>query len=413
MSKQKFDLVIVGGGLVGATLALAVNQSCPQLSIAIIEAVATSENNQPSFDSRSIAFAQGSKALLSDYGLWASLAQYAEPINKIQVSDCGHIGKTYLNAQQFNLSALGYVLEVRHLGAALDYRLKKQRTNVSWFCPATINDIDEQADELTITLSDGQKLKTPLLLAADGGGSVTRQLAHIENRSSDYAQTAIIANIGVEGGHQNQAFERFTQTGPIALLPIADNRYSLVWCVSPDEAVKMEAWDDETFLSELQNAFGYRAGRLIKVGKRFSYPLALTLAQDMVGHRVALVGNASHTIHPIAGQGFNLGLRDIEALRQMIVRHADDIGSYQALSEYRTLRQDDLNQVVGMTDSLVRLFSNDNKVLALGRTIGLLSMQMFDCLKQPVAYQGMGLNAKAKFKPIPIKQNEDVIKERN
>lgn len=389
------DIVIAGGGLVGASQALAIAQSNPQLSIEIIEAVPPASDNQPSFDSRAIAVANGSKDLLASYGLWSALQHKVEPIVDIQVSDRGHIGKSYLSAQQFNLSALGFVLEVRHLGAILMNKLAAF-ANVQWRCPDKISAITEHAEHLTLTLDSKKQLQTKLLLVADGGQSTTRQLLNIDNKVTDYHQAAVISNVSIDDAHQGRAFERFTESGPIALLPLSENRFSLVWCVPPSEVEPMMAWSDQQFVDQLQSAFGYRAGRLVKSGKRFSYPLALTLADSIVGHRVALVGNASHTIHPIAGQGFNLGLRDVEAMRAIIqqtVADGQDIGGFAALRQFQQARTQDLHHVVTMTDSLVRLFSQSNRALALGRTMGLLTMQLFDDLKQPLAFQAMGFNA--------------------
>lgn len=388
-----FDIVIAGGGLVGATTALAIAKTCPEYSIAVVEAVKPDDSNQPSFDSRAIAIAQGSKQLLEHYGLWQGVKAHAEPISKIHVSDRGHIGKSYIKAGQFNFAALGYVLEVRHLGYKLHQDLKAFE-QVKWFCPNKIVEIEQHQDTVDIKLQDSQVIKARLLLVADGGQSMTRQLVNIDNKISDYGQCAVIANVSIKKPHQGLAYERFTESGPLALLPLTDNRYSLVWCVPPDMVDTVLAWDDETFIEQLQSAFGYRAGRLTKVGKRFSYPLTLTLANELTAHRVALVGNASHTIHPIAGQGFNLGMRDIDAIVAMVERFNHDVGSFEALNYYKQCRVDDLNRVVTMTDSLVRLFSNPYKLMALGRTMGLIGMQLFDCLKQPIAYQSMGLNSK-------------------
>ncbi len=392
IKKPFFDIVIAGGGLVGASQALAIAQQQPQLSIAIVEAVPPNAQNQPSYDSRAIAVAEGSKGLLASYGLWSNLQHKVEPIVDIQVSDRGHIGKSYLSAAQFNLSALGYVLEVRHLGYDLIAKLETF-ANVQWFCPDKISQIDEHPEQLTLTLDSKQQLQTKLLLVADGGQSLTRQLVNIDNKHNDYQQTAVITNVTIDQPHQGRAYERFTENGPMALLPLSDNRFSLVWCVKPEQAEAMMAWDDEQFITQLQQAFGYRAGKLIQTGKRFVYPLSLTLADSIVGHRVALLGNSSHTIHPIAGQGFNLGLRDVEAMRQVIAKALDDgldIGSYAILRQFEQLRKHDLNNVVTMTDALVRLFSQTSKTLALARTLGLLSMQLFDGLKQPLAFQAMG-----------------------
>lgn len=393
MTTPSFDIVISGGGLVGSTLAHAINSRFPELKIAIVEAVPIDAEHQPSFDSRAIAIAHGSMQLLDKYGLWQQVKAYAEPIGKIHISDRGHIGKSYLTAGQFNIAALGYVLEVRHLGAVLNQALK-EKANIKWYCPNTITEVETGQNDVAITLQDDMQLCGKLLLIADGGQSATRSLVNINQRIDDYNQCAVIANVACQKPHQGIAFERFTEFGPMALLPLTEQRYSLVWCVRPEQVEEMMALDDEAFIERLQNAFGYRAGVLVKAGKRVSYPLMLNLTDDLVGHRFALIGNASHTIHPIAGQGFNLGMRDIDGMVEVIAEHRGDIGSFVMLNQYKHSRVDDLNQVVTMTDSLVRLFSNDSKLMALGRTLGLLSLQTIDCLKQPIAFQSMGLNAK-------------------
>ena len=387
------DIVLSGGGLVGATLAVVLGQSLPHLSIGIVEAVPLQSDVQPSFDSRCLAIAQGSKQLLAQYGLWSSLAANAQPIAHIQVSDRGHIGKTYLHSEQFNYAALGYVAEVQDIGRVLMAKLK-QLSNVKWFCPNQIKAIDSQQDSLSLTLDDGQTLQTSLLLGADGGNSTTRQLLNIANQSDDYQQVAIIANVGLGEDHQDWAYERFTDTGPMALLPMKDKRYSLVWCQTPKQAEQLMQLDDNAFIAQLQQAFGYRAGVFTQISARASYPLALTLAEQITAHRAALVGNSSHTIHPIAGQGFNLGLRDIEALRHILTSASDkaSLGSFAQLHQYQQWRKQDLQQVVSMTDALVRLFSNSSRLLALGRSLGLLSMQLIDDLKYPLARQAMGFN---------------------
>jgi 2-octaprenyl-6-methoxyphenol hydroxylase len=388
MNTQSVDILITGGGMVGATMALVLSQSLPQLNIAIVEAVEFKSELQPSFDSRSIAIAHGSKQLLDTYGLWAELQPFAEPIEHIQVSDRGHIGKCYIEAEQFNLNALGYVLEVKYLGQALQQRLSLC-PNVSWFCPNKVIAIEQQSQQVTVTLSDHQQLIAKLMLVADGGQSTTVQLVNIDNQQTDYQQTAIIANVQLGQPHHQWAYERFTSTGPLALLPLAENRYSLVWCVPPKEAKQLLDCNEADFIERLQQAFGYRAGIFTAVSKRVGYPLTLAVAQTMVSHRIALVGNSSHTIHPIAGQGFNLGLRDIEVMRQ-VLSTSDELGGYPQLASYQKLRQPDLQRVITMTDSLVRLFSNDSRLIAFGRSVGLLSMQLCDGLKQPLASQGLG-----------------------
>ena len=392
-----FDIVISGGGLIGATLALVLAEAIPLCTIAIVEPVPLKSDAQPSFDSRCLAIAQSSKQLLANYGLWSDLKQYAQPIEHIHVSDRGHIGKTYLHADEFNFSALGYVLEVQDIGNVLADRLNKT-ANVHWFSPHKIAALETLEQHQVITLDNDQVIHAKLLLGADGGNSSTRQLLNIDCRNDDYQQMAVIANVGLKDSHQNWAYERFTEFGPIALLPMKPSpsnnaRYSLVWCHNSDNAKQLMAATAEQFIDKLQQAFGYRAGQFVEVSKPVCYPLTLSLAEDMVSHRAALVGNSSHTIHPIAGQGFNLGLRDIEALRSILSKSdISDLGTFGQMHTYLHSRSKDLSQVVNMTDALVRLFSNDSRMMALGRSVGLLTMQMIDDLKFPLGQQAMGFN---------------------
>lgn len=306
------------------------------------------------------------------------------------------MGKTYLHADHFNFSALGYVLEVQDIGNVLANKLTSIE-NVRWFCPNKISALETLEDLQIITLDDERVIKAKLLLGADGGHSNTRQLLGIENRRDDYQQTAIIANVGIKDEHQNWAYERFTEQGPVALLPMTRRRYSLVWCQNKENAEQLMQSASDEFLNQLQQAFGYRAGEFVEVSTPVCYPLILTLANDMIAHRAALVGNSSHTIHPIAGQGFNLGLRDIEALRQILsTSSVDQLGQFAQLHQYQRMRAKDLQQVVNMTDALVRLFSNSNRLMALGRSIGLLTMQMVDDLQYPLGRQAMGFNGNSK-----------------
>ena len=394
---SEFDIVISGGGLIGATLALVLAEAIPSYTIAIVEPVPLKSDAQPSFDSRCLAIAQSSKQLLASFGLWPALRQYAQPIEHIHVSDRGHIGKTYLHADRFNFSALGYVLEVQDIGNVLADKLS-QTANVHWFSPNKIAALETFEQHQVITLDDGQIISAKLLLGADGGNSSTRKLLNIDCRNDDYEQMAVIANVGIKDSHQNWAYERFTEFGPIALLPMnlspANNaRYSLVWCQNSDNAKQLMASTAEQFIDKLQQAFGFRAGQFVEVSKPVCYPLVLSLAEDMVAHRAALVGNSSHTIHPIAGQGFNLGLRDIAALSSILSKSdSSELGTFGQLHRYNNARSKDLSQVVNMTDALVRLFSNDSRLMALGRTVGLLTMQMIDDLKFPLGQQAMGFN---------------------
>ena len=394
MAIKQFDVVIVGGGMVGASQAVALHHQFPSLSIAIIEPVPQSAAFQPSYDGRSVALAWGSCQILDKYGIWSGLSQYAEPISSIHVSDRGHFGKARLSASEYQVPALGYVVEVVYIGKVLHERLNKA-DNVTWFCPNKLTAIEPINDGNRLTLDSGEQIDAALLIAADGGQSATRNMLNIRTSASPYPQHAIIANVSVADGHENKAFERFTTHGPVALLPLSDNRYSLVWCLPPDEIQATLALSDDAFLEALQHAFGYRAGQFVKTGQRFSYPLSLVRPAQLISHHALLCGNASHTVHPIAGQGFNLGIRDIEALVQLLkpaIAAGANPGEYSLLHQFSNHRLNDSGRVITMTDTLVKTFSNESRLLAFGRSLGLTAMDIIDCFKQPLAKQAMGLN---------------------
>ena len=385
MAKQ-FDVVIIGGGMAGASCALGLKQSNKQLSIAVIEANEVSADYHPSFDDRSIALAQQSVQYLKSINAFDCHAPFAAAIEKVTVSDRGHFGKTHIDCQEYGHDALGYVVEVNPFGRSLHQQLT--RTDVSLFCPDTVAKLEYQSDCANITLSSGEQLSAKLVVIADGAHSQSRKLANIEFNTRAYQQAAIIANIEVAGGHHNHAFERFTEHGPMALLPMSNNRYSLVWCMEPEQIEHTMALEDDAFLAALQKAFGYCGGSFSKVGMRASYPLVYGKAESLSSHRTVLIGNAGHAIHPIAGQGFNLGLRDVQLLCDMANR--DDLGDYAFTRYYSQTRSKDITTVMTLTDSLVRLFSNSSRLLALGRSIGLFSMDLFSSLKTPLAKQLMG-----------------------
>jgi len=383
---KQFDVVIIGGGMAGASCALGLKQSNKQLSIAVIEANEVSADYHPSFDDRSIALAQQSVQYLKSINAFDCQAPFAAAIKKVTVSDRGHFGKTHIDCQEYGHDALGYVVEVNPFGRSLHQQLT--RTDVSLFCPDTVAKLEYQSDFANITLSSGEQLSAKLVVIADGAHSQSRKLANIEFNTRAYQQAAIIANIEVAGGHHHHAFERFTEHGPMALLPMSNNRYSLVWCMEPEQIEHTMALEDDAFLAALQKAFGYCGGAFSKVGMRASYPLVYGKAESLSSHRTVLIGNAGHAIHPIAGQGFNLGLRDVQLLCDMANR--DDLGDYAFTRYYSQTRSKDITTVMTLTDSLVRLFSNSSRLLALGRSIGLFSMDLFSSLKTPLAKQLMG-----------------------
>lgn len=391
---QHFDVVIVGGGMAGATAALAIKKTSPTLQVAVIEAFAPKSQVHPSFDDRSIALADQSVQYLKQFNLFNADWSFAEAIKQVHVSDRGHFGKTSLHHQDYKTNALGYVVEVNPFGAYLHQQLAK--TDIQLYCPATINELKQTQDSVELILNDETQLSGKLLVVADGAQSPTRKQLNIGFDSLAYEQGALIANIEIEGGHSGQAFERFTEHGPMALLPMTQNRYSLVWCMPNAHLEHYKTLEPDAFIAELQTAFGYRAGVFKQVGMRAQYPLVLGRVEQLVHHRSLLIGNAAHAIHPIAGQGFNLGLRDIQALVELIASEQHDLGEHAFTQAYNRARAQDIKTVMTLTDALVRLFSNSSRLMALGRSCGLLAMSLSENLKAPLAKQLMGHVIKGK-----------------
>lgn len=379
--------------MAGATLALAIEHlTNAGLRIAVVEA-AIPDSCHPGYDARSIALSYGSCQLLEGIGIWSSLVPFATPISRIHVSDRGHFGLTEIHASDQGVDYLGNVIELADAGREFHQALGKAK-NISLFCPAFVANIERSIDSVTLTLNDGQQLNTRLMVAADGAISSCCNMVGIERFEHDFEQVAIIANVTTDIAHQGRAFERFTQTGPVALLPMSQGRSSLVWCVKPHQAPTMLAMSDDEFAQALQDAFGWRLGRLLHVGERTSYPLILRQATRLISHRFAVVGNAAQTLHPIAGQGFNLGLRDVITLAEEIAHgyhQEQDIGAMPMLQGYLARREPDRDATVAMTAGLVHGFSNTTAPLILGRNLGLAAMSVCSELKAPLLKRAMGL----------------------
>jgi 2-octaprenyl-6-methoxyphenol hydroxylase len=390
-NKLDYDLIIVGGGMVGASLAIALKNS--PLRIAIIEAVSAKSEQQPSYDDRGIALSYGSQRIFESLGLWQALSSHSTAIKNIHVSDRGHFGVTRLSAQEEHVPALGQVITARAMGLVLNQAIETQQ-NLDIYRPASVLSLQQFDDHAELELNDQQKLSSKLVVAADGGQSTIRQLLHLGTLERDYQQTAVTANITPERGHQNWAYERFTDTGPIALLPMSDNRCSLVWTVKLGDDAALLALSEQEFLKQLQDRFGYRLGKLIQVGQRHSYPLRLIQADQPVQHRVVLIGNAAHSLHPIAGQGFNLGLRDVAVLADLLASAVIDCGDAHVLFDYKQWRLDDQDDVITATNSLVTLFSNNNPLLGHLRGASLSVMESLPPLKHWLAKKSMGLGRK-------------------
>lgn len=398
-AQTEFDVIIVGGGLVGASLACALADTT--LRIAIVEAQPFTNRGHPGFDARTVALSYGSREIFSAMGTWKAIeAQGVTPIRRIHVSDRGHIGSAHLDAREQNLEAMGYVVETRVLGQVLNARLAQQ-ANLTLLCPAKVSAVHFASGHARVSLEhDGQEreLRTALVVAADGGDSFIRNDSGIATFTLDYHQTALISNVAMDRPHRNIAYERFTETGPMALLPSRDeqgndNVFALVWTLKPDQVDEVLGWDDETFLEQLQQRFGERAGRFTRTSRRHVYPLKFLQTREHVRERLAVIGNAAHTLHPVAGQGFNLGLRDVAVLSQILVEALEakeDTGTLSVLRRYADWRKRDQWQTSLATDGLVRLFSNNFLPLALARNLGLTLLDVLPPLKKQLVRHAMG-----------------------
>ena len=387
------SVIIVGGGMTGATLALAISHMTQgQLPVHLVEAVAPEASNHPGFDARAIALAQGTCQQLSRIGIWQAIADRATAIGTVHVSDRGHAGFVTLDAQDYRIDALGQVVELHDVGLRL-FRLLQDAPGVTLHCPARVASVSRSDASVSVTLEIGTVLEGHLLVASDGSRSSFGTQCGVEWRQQPYGQVAVIANVSTAAEHNGRAFERFTQHGPLAMLPMSDGRCSLVWCHPQDKAEEVKAWSDEHFCTELQKAFGWRLGRITHAGKRTVYPLSLTTASQSISHRLALVGNAVQTLHPIAGQGFNIGLRDVMSLAESLAQawgEQKDCGSYSVLSHYQNRRQADKEATIGVIDGLVHLFANRWAPLVAGRNLGLMAMELFIPARDVLAQRTLG-----------------------
>ena len=379
--------------MVGASLAAALFAQTSK-RIAVVEAQAFESATQPSFDDRAVALSYGSRKIFEAMQLWSQLESQLQPIHTIHVSDRGQFGACRLHHHEENVEALGYVAENRVLGQVLMARLR-QLAHIEWFCPAQLEQLqqDEHGVEVTIRCNNSlTKLRTRLLVAADGTMSKARELAGLNLQRSDYGQSAIIANVETEYAHQNVAYERFTDAGPIAFLPLTQKRCSVVWTVRSHEADAVMQLSDKEFITQLQQRFGYRLGHILRSGKRHVYPLAYVAAEQLTKGRVAIIGNAAHALHPVSGQGYNLALRDVADMAELIAQH-DDPGHPLLLAEYHAKRFKDMQRVYRFTDTLVQLFSNRLTPLAHVRAAGLIVLDMVPPLRHALAKQSMGMLA--------------------
>lgn len=379
------SILIVGGGPVGAVLALSLQQKGVAFTMLEARAKAASHN-----DTRALALSYGSRLILEKLNVWEAVADKATAINTIHISQRGGFGRTKLNAVDHNMSALGYVLPygtlTKALDIALNHALSSESTHESSeiLYEAIADDIETTAHETKVSFTQTGKTNTlmsPLVVVADGGRNFA-EIAGVEKETKEYGHDALVSKVKAELPHNNIAYERFTPTGPMALLPNGERDFSLVWTGEKAKIDALLALDDATFLAQLHTAFGDRVGRFLSIEKRMSFPLKLSRLKSTANAHLVIIGNAAQTMHPVAGQGFNVGLRDAQTLADSIVNSPQaQWGNAEMLQSYSKLRNRDTRSGVIFTDLLVNLFSNDVLGLSGLRGAGLGVLELLPPVK--------------------------------
>jgi len=394
--QHDYDILIVGGGLAGNCLALALKDS--GLRIAIIEASTREQlHNSPAGD-RALALSAGTITNLQALNVWKGVEEVATAIKDIHISDRGHFGKARLSAKKQGVDALGYVISARDIEGQVAGLV--EQAGIEQICPARIVGLMSGLESVNVSLKkDGKSinLSARLLVGADGGQSSVRSLLEIPQQVTEYGQTALVTTVKSSVPHNNVAYERFTESGPLAMLPASKEECSVVWTRANEEAEDLITSSEEDFLAQLQQFFGYTLGELSLTALRRAFPLTLIRAESMVSGRVVIIGNAVHQLHPVAGQGFNLGIRDVMQLAEMIIQQQQknaDVGDSKFLHQYAKSRQKDHDQTIGFTDKVVKIFSTDWLPVAAARSISLAVMDHIPFAKSVLAKHAMGLSGR-------------------
>ncbi len=387
---DEVDVAIVGGGLVGASLALGLVDS--PLRVALIEA-APPPAGEASWDERCIALNHASVRIFEALGAWPELVTQASAITATHISERGRFGVARFTATEAGLEALGYNIPVRALGQTL-WRLAQHSGRTRVLCPARLASLEPQAGAMRLKFEDGRALDARLVVAADGMNSAVRAQLGIDAERRDYAQSAIVSAVRVSRPQSGCAYERFTHEGPIALLPKPGDACSLVWTTPAEQVAERLALSDEAFMALAHDVFGERLGRFTALGRRQAWPLLRVMSEQLTAPRVIFAGNAAQSLHPVAAQGFNLGLRDVATLAEVLLG-ASDPGDAALLADYEDRRRRDRARVSDFTDQLVRLFSNRVPGLRGLRHLGLLAMDLAPPLKDAVLWQNLGFGGQA------------------
>ncbi len=402
IDKQNFNITIIGGGMVGMSLALLLARRNLDWKIALLDAQefpddAMDKLFQPSFDERSTAIAHGSMEIFQSLGIWNKLSQQATAIKKIHVSDAGHLMGGLINAEDYGVDAVGYVIPNQWIGRVLASALTAEK-NITLFSSVTVEKVLPKISGAELQLADNSKqvnkITTDLVAMADGGKSPLSQQLGIDFNVESYQQTAIVANVTFTEAHQHVAYERFTKLGPIALLPLGKNpsaqEAALVLTLPKEQANELLNSSDDLFLAHLQKRFGQRLGKFNRVGERKAFSLQLITAKEQIRSHLVLIGNAAHFLHPVAGQGFNLSLRDCVRLTQHLAASKKPLGDLSVLQEYLQDQQRDQNTTILFSDQLVKLFSSSSLPVIALRHLGFMGLESIPAAKKLLVDQTMG-----------------------
>ncbi len=400
-----YDIVIVGGGMVGASMACSLADT--DYRIAVIEAFKPDSDQQPSFDERTVALTYSSKLIFNAIGAWLDIVAEACAIKDIEVTNQDSFGFTTLGTKDSHTEALGYVVPTRCIGQVLHRKINNTE-NIKLICPATVDSIDNKSEYSVVNLNTQNQHKVincKLVVLADGGRSGLLEQLGFKLKTESYPQSALIGIVATDTLHNNKAFEHFTGHGPLALLPLRERDYALAWTLPETDARELAACTDHLFLEKLQTAFGKRAGQFKAVASRNVYPLSHAILSRPWLQRTVVIGNAAHIVHPVAGQGFNLGLRDVGFLHELLMNNGfQDPGGPSLLSEYSKLRQHDTKIVGQFTDGLIRTFTSDFFPVKAGRNIGLSAINLLPRVKKELLRRTMGLHGRQSRLAISGKQ---------